>query len=104
MRTSVLAAGLLDAASVLVDVLFAIVVAVAVVVVWDLGRRSLRAVRARRLEHQPDDEVREPVPVPSWRPESERPSVALPARPPSAGTYGTAGGSRRFREDPGRLL
>lgn len=109
MRSSVLAAGVLDAASVLVDVFFTVVVGVAVVFALDLVRRRLRTTHARRAVQQPHEEPREPMPVTSWRPETERPKterpiVALPAPPPSAGTYGTSRVGQRFPEDPGRLL
>jgi hypothetical protein len=104
VRNSVLAAGVLDAASVLVDVFFTVVVGVAVVFVFDLVRRWLRTAAARRAVQQPDAEPREPMPVTSWRPEAEPPIVALPAPPPSAGTYGTSRVGQRFPEDPGRLL
>jgi hypothetical protein len=106
VRNSVLAAGVLDAASVLVDVFFTVVVGIAVVVAYDLARRSLRSVRDRKVQQQQDDAAREPMPVTSWRPSAEPPpSVALPAAPPSAGTYGTPRRvGPRFPEDPGRLL
>jgi hypothetical protein len=112
VEKDVLVAGALDAASVLVDVLLAMVVAAAVIAALDLGRRWLGPVlRSRRDE--PEDRPRDPVSVPSWRPGSEPPSGARPpfvlppsTRPPSTG--GTYGGTRRivprFPEDPGRLL
>jgi hypothetical protein len=103
VRTS-LAAGVLDAVSVLVDVLFAMVVAVAVVVAVDLVRRWLRAASARKVQQQEDDPAREPMPVHSWRPRSEPRTVALPASPPSTGTYGVRPRGQRFPEDDGRLL
>ena len=103
MRTS-LAAGVLDAASVLVDVLFTVVVGLALVFAVDLVRRWLRTVHARHAARQPDDGPREPMPVTSWRSESERPIVAPPASPPSTGTYGVRPRGQRFPEDDGRLL
>jgi hypothetical protein len=102
VRTS-LAAGVLDAASVLVDVLFAMVVAVAVVVAVDLVRRWARAASVRKVQQQ-EDAAREPMPVHSWRPSSERRTVALPASPPSTGTYGVRPRGQRFPKDDGRLL
>jgi hypothetical protein len=102
VRKSVQAADALDAASVLVDVLLAVVVAVALVVAFGLGRRWLGPALRTRQEELPV-EPRDAVSVPSWRPGTEPPSIALP--PPSAGTYG---GIRRvaprYPEDPGRLL
>ena len=98
----------LDVASALVDALLAIVMAIAVLVLWDVGRRrwgpAFRAWQARQLAAAA--EFSEPIGVQSWRPESEPPLTprAVAAAPPT-GTYGTGGSSsRRFREDPGQLL
>jgi hypothetical protein len=102
MRKDLLADGALDAASVLVDVLFAMVVAFAVLFAVDLGRRWSRSARARQdREPQPDEPRREPMAVPSWRPGPE-PGALPTARP--TGTYGVRRVGQRFPEDPGRLL
>lgn len=104
MRNSVLAAGVLDAASALVDVLLAVAATAAVVVLVGLARRWSGAMPHQQdRRSSPDDETREPIPVPSWRPGSQPPSVALPA-PPTDGTYGARRIGHRFPEDPGRLL
>jgi hypothetical protein len=104
MRLVVLASGALDAASVLVDVLFAMVVAFAVLFAFDLGRRWSRSARARKgRQPQQDEPKRDPMPVTSWRPGQEPPTIALPA-PPTGGTYGKRRIAQRFPEDPGRLL
>lgn len=93
-------------ASALVDALLAIVVAIAVLVLYDVGRRrwgpAVAAWQERHLAAAEDP--REPIGVPSWRPGTEPPSVPLPAPPPSGGTYGVHSRGQRFPEDPGRLL
>jgi len=97
----------LHVASALVDALLAIVMAIAVLVLWDVGRRrwgpAFRAWQTRQSAAA--QEPREALGVPSWRPESEPPSPPLAvAATPRTGTYGTTGHGRRFREDPGHLL
>ena len=110
----------LDVAEALTDALLAIVVCIALVVAFDLGRErwgpALRAWHAERLrlageaaraagedwaEVVWDDE---PIGVRSWRPEP----LALPAAPrspSSGGTYYTPGmPSPPFPEEPGRQL
>jgi hypothetical protein len=97
----------LHVASALVDALLAIVMAIAALVLWDVGRRrwgpAFRAWQARQLAAAA--ESREPIGVQSWRSETEPPPSPLTvAAAPQTGTYGTAGRSRQFREDPGQLL
>jgi hypothetical protein len=101
----------LEVAAALVDALLAIVLAIAAVVAFDLGRRRwgpvLRAwqerqlVRAAAVAEATSDE---PMTVASWRPHEEAgiPAIAVAA----TSTYGprTTGYSRRFTEDPGRQL
>jgi hypothetical protein len=97
----------LHVASALVDALLAIVVAIAAVVLYDVGRRrwgpALRAWQARQIaaaEHSGES-----IGVPSWRPESTpfTRAIGAPAAPRTS-TYGTPGAGRRFPEEPGRLL
>jgi hypothetical protein len=99
----------LHVASALVDALLAIVLAIAALVAFDLGRRrwgpALRAWQERQLEST--EERLEPIGVASWRAGSEPfpPPRALGAAAVSTGgTYGTSTGGHRYPEDPGRLL
>lgn len=97
----------LHVVSALVDALLAIVLAIAVLVLWDVGRQrwgpAVRAWQARQIAAV--EEPYEALGVPSWRLEREPPSPPLAvAAAPLFGTYGTAGHGHRFREDPGQLL
>jgi hypothetical protein len=99
----------LHVASALVDAFLAIVVAIAVVVAYDLGRQrwgpTFRAWQERQLRAA--DQPRDPIGVASWRPEPNpfpsprRLSAPVPVR---SSTYGTSGAGREYPEDPGRLL
>lgn len=110
----------LDVAEALTNALLAIVVCIALVVAFDLGRErwgpALRAWHAERLrlaaeaaEAAGEDWAEvvwddEPIGVRSWRPEP----LALPAPvagTPTGGTYYTPGPSNPpFPEEPGRQL
>ena len=97
----------LHVASALVDALLMIVMAIAVLVLWDVARRRwgprLRAWQQRQLAAVA--ESREPIGVQSWRSETQPPPGPLAvAAAPQTGTYGAPSRSRRFREDPGQLL
>jgi hypothetical protein len=97
----------LHVASALVDALLAIVVAIAAVVLYDVGRRrwgpALRAWQERQLAAA--EPPGEPIGVQSWRPESAPFTYAIGAPvAPRTSTYGTPGAGRRFPEEPGRLL
>jgi hypothetical protein len=101
----------LHVASALVDALLLIVMAIAALVLWDVGRRrwgpAIRAWQARQIAAV--EESREPIGVQSWRSGTEPSPLSLPravatAPPTGTGTYGGGGRSRRFREDPGQLL
>jgi hypothetical protein len=97
----------LHVASALVDALLAIVVAIAAVVLYDVGRRrwgpALRAWQERQLAAA--EPPGEPIGVQSWRPESTpfTRAIGAPAAPRTS-TYGTPGAGRRFPEEPGHLL
>jgi hypothetical protein len=106
----------LDVAEALTNALLAIVVCIALVVAFDLGRErwgpALRAWNAERLRlaaEAREDRAEvvwddEPIGVRSWRPEP----LALPAAtasPSSAGTYYTSNvPNPPFPEEPGRQL
>ena len=100
----------LHVASALVDVLLALVVAIAALVLYDLGRKRwgpvFRAWQARQLLAVAVAEPYDPIGVTSWRPDSEPvpPRALAAARAPEGSTYGSGGRSRRYPEDPGRLL
>ena len=97
----------LHVASALVDALLAIVVAIAVLVLYDVGRRRWSPVFRAWQARQPaaPAEAGEPIGVTSWRPESAPPYSPLAVEAaPRTGTYGTTVRGRRFREDPGQLL
>jgi hypothetical protein len=97
----------LHVASALVDALLAIVVAIAAVVLYDVGCRrwgpALRAWQDRQLAAA--EEPRETIGVQSWRPESTpyTRAIGAPAARPTS-TYGATATGRRFPEEPGHLL
>ena len=97
----------LHVASALVDALLAIVVAIAALVLYDIALKrwgpAFRAWQERQLSAV--EELREPIGVESWRPESSPfpRAIGAPVHRPT-GTYGTGGVGRRFPEEPGRLL
>jgi hypothetical protein len=107
----------LEVAAALVDALLAIVLTIAAVVAFDVGRRRwgpvLRSWQERQLLRAAASAATdgEPITVASWRPHDAGPlSIEVASRsgePISAtSTYGarTTGYSRRFTEDPGRQL
>ena len=109
----------LDVAEALTNALLAIVVCIALVVAFDLGRErwgpALRAWYAERLRLAAEQTAAqedwaevvwddEPIGVRSWRPEPRALPAAAPG-PSSGGTYYTAGvASPPFPEEPGRQL
>jgi hypothetical protein len=104
----------LDVAAALTDALLAIVICIALVVLFDVGRQrwgpALRAWNEERLRLAAEEAWAEvvwdvePIGVRSWR----REPLALPAPVPSApagGTYYTPSpSSPPFPEEPGRQL
>lgn len=114
----------LDIAAALVDTLLAVVVAMAVLVAYDVGRRrwvpAFRAWQRRHLRSAASR--REPIGVPSWRtgPGTREvpgagPRTRTAMAPPRADDapavraapdpdYGTRTVGQRFPEGPGRLL
>jgi hypothetical protein len=101
----------LHVASALVDALLAIVVAIAVVVAFDLGRQrwapALRAWQERQLRSA--DGQGDAIGVASWRPGSDPfpppQAISAPvAGTSTSGTYGSNAAGPRYPEEPGRLL
>jgi hypothetical protein len=104
----------LDVASALTDALLAIVICIALVVGFDLGRErwgpALRAWHARRLQAaaEPDEDWAEvvwddePIGVRSWR--SEPAALPAPASSPGGTYYTTSTYGPPFPEEPGRQL
>ena len=109
----------LEVAAALVDALLAIVLAIAAVVAFDVGRRRwgpvLRAWQERQLLRAAavaQATYDERITVASWRRDEEAgpPAIEVARSPggpiPAMSTYGarTTGYSRRFPEDPGQQL
>lgn len=110
----------LDVAAALVDVFLAVVVAMAILVVYDLGRRRWAPVfRAWQRRQLRPAAPHEPIGVASWRtgpgalqvpsaltaPTPHRAAVDAPAaRTVPDPDYGTRAIGQRFPEGPGRLL